>query len=147
MRIVVGGRAKEQSAASASEMGRFETAVLAQSENLAVLASLSGKWNGRLRERRPMQELVLDVDSSVSGTYGQQEGTAYNGHFGCTCYSPLFCFNQSGDVGGSQLRSGNVHSAKDWRAVLESIVARYRNCESPHSFRADAAFANPIVVV
>jgi hypothetical protein len=31
-------------------------------------------------------------------TYGEQEGSAYNGHFGCTCYHPLFVFNQLGDV-------------------------------------------------
>jgi Transposase DDE domain group 1 len=33
---------------------------------------------------------VLDMDSSESPTYGEQEGAAYNGHFGCTCYHPLF---------------------------------------------------------
>ena len=43
----------------------------------------------------------------------------------------------------AQLRSGNIHSAKDWRSVLEPIMARYRNCDFPHSFRADAAFASP----
>ena len=62
------------------------------------------------------------MDSSVSETYGEQEGTAYNGHFGCTCYHPLFCFNQFGDVEQSLLRDGNVHSAKDWQAVLEPVV-------------------------
>ena len=36
--------------------------------------------------------------SSVSPTYGDQEGSAYNGHFGCTCYHPLFIFNQFGDL-------------------------------------------------
>ena len=41
---------------------------------------------------------MLDMDSSVSPTFGQ-EGTAYNGHFGCTCYHPLFVFNQFGDLG------------------------------------------------
>ena len=46
---------------------------------------------------RPVREIILDLDSSVSETYGQQEGTAHNGHFGCTCYHPLFCFNQFGD--------------------------------------------------
>jgi len=35
------------------------------------------------------------------------------------CYHPLFCFNQFGDVEQSLLRDGNVHSAKDWQAVLE----------------------------
>ncbi len=38
------------------------------------------------------------MDSSVSETHGAQEGTAYNGHFGCTCYHPLFVFNQFGDL-------------------------------------------------
>jgi hypothetical protein len=42
--------------------------------------------------------IVLDMDSSESPTYGEQEASAYNGHFGCTCYHPLFVFNQFGDV-------------------------------------------------
>ena len=66
------------------------------------------------------------MDSSVSETYGHQEGSAYNGHFECTCYHPLFCFNQFGDLERALLRRGNVHSANDWRSVLEPVVARYR---------------------
>jgi hypothetical protein len=143
MRHVVGGRATEHTAASTSQMGRFETEVLTQPGNLTELTKLSGKWIDRLRERQPMRELVLDMDSSVSETYGEQEGTAYNGHFGCTCYHPLFCFNQFGDVEQSLLRDGNVHSAKNWRAVLEPVVARYQGRNLPRFFRADAAFANP----
>jgi hypothetical protein len=38
---------------------------------------------------------------------------------------------------------GNVHSAKDWRAVLEPVVARYQGRNFPLYFRADAAFAQP----
>jgi hypothetical protein len=124
-------------------MGRFETEVLTQPSNLKALTNLSGKWIDRLRERQPMRELILDMDSSVSETYGEQEGTAFNGHFGCTCYHPLFCFNQFGDVEQSLLRDGNVHSAKDWRAVLEPVVARYQGRNISRYFRADAAFANP----
>jgi hypothetical protein len=143
MRHVVGGRATEHAAASTSQMGRFETEVLTQPRNLKALTKLSGKWIDRLRERQPMRELILDMDSSVSETYGEQEGTAFNGHFGCTCYHPLFCFNQFGDVEQSLLREGNVHSAKDWRAVLEPVVTRYQGRNLPRYFRADAAFANP----
>jgi hypothetical protein len=124
-------------------MGRFETEVLTQRSNLAELTKLSGKWIDRLRERQPMRELILDMDSSVSETYGGQEGTAYNGHFGCTCYHPLFCFNQFGAVEQSLLRDGNVHSAKDWRAVLTTVVARYQGRNLLRYFRADAAFGNP----
>jgi hypothetical protein len=145
MRQVVGGRATERTAASTSQMGRFETEVLTQPRNLAELTRLSGIWIEELRERQPMRELILDMDSSVSETYGEQEGTAFNGHFDCTCYHPLFCFNQFGDVERTLLREGNVHSAKDWRAVLEPVVARYRGQKLPRYFRADAAFANPEV--
>jgi len=143
MRHVVGGRATEHTAASTSQMGRFETEVSTQPSNLKVLTKLSGKWIDRLRERQPMRKLILDMDSSVSETYGEQEGTAFNGHFGCTCYHPLFCFNQFGDVEQSLLRDGNVHSAKDWQAVLEPVVARYQGRNLRRYFRADAAFANP----
>jgi len=98
MRHVVGGRAKERNAASTSQMGRFETAVLTRTENLEALMDLPGKWIDRLRQRKPKREIILDMDSSVSETYGQQEGSAYNGHFRCSCYHPLFCFNQFGDL-------------------------------------------------
>src|SRR5277367_1151362 len=143
MRYVVGGRACERNAASTSQMSRFETEVLTQGENLVALSMLPGMWIDRLRECRAMTGLVLDMDSSVSETYGEQEGSAFNGHFGCTCYHPLFCFNQFGDVEQSLLRDGNVHSAKDWRAVLEPVVARYQGRNIPRYFRADAAFAQP----
>ena len=77
--------------------------------------------------------------------YGEQEGSAYNGYFGCDCYHPFFCFNQFGDLERALLRNGNVHSAEDWRSVLEPVVARYRDRPLEKFFRADAAFANPDV--
>jgi hypothetical protein len=52
------------------------------------------------------------MDSSESLTHGQQEGSAWNGHFGCTCYHPLLVFNQFGDLERSLLRAGHVHSAE-----------------------------------
>ena len=143
MRWVVGDRAIAGFAASASQIGRFETKWLSRQENLAALADLPGQWIGKVHQRRPPKRIVLDMDSSESPTYGAQEGSAYNGHFGCTCYHPLFVFNQLGDVERCALRPGNVHSAADWRAVLEPVVARYRGIVKRLYFRGDAAFANP----
>jgi hypothetical protein len=143
MRQVVGGRAKEQSAASTSQMGRFETEILTQPNNLKALMSLPGQWADQVHLRRPLTKLILDMDSSDSPTYGNQEGSAYNGYFGYTCYHPLFCFNQFGDAEGALLRNGNVHSAEDWLLVLEPIVARYRDENILLFFRGDAAFASP----
>ena len=73
--------------------------------------------------------------------HGEQEGASYNGHFGSTCYHPLFVFNQFGDCEGAMLRAGNVHSAHKWRDVLDPILSRYGATGVRRYFRADAAFA------
>src|SRR3954467_5361264 len=145
LRWVGGVRAVTHKAASTSQMGRFETEVLTQDANLSALAALSGRWIDRVHARRPVRGIVLDLDSSVSPTYGEQEGSAYNGHFSCTCYHPLFVFNQFGDLERCALRPGNVHSAEGWRDVLEPVVARYGAAMKRRYFRADAAFASPEV--
>src|SRR5262245_56416761 len=143
MRTVVGGRAKDHTAASTSKIARFETEALSSPTNLKRLMDLSGQWIDRAHQHRRLTRLVLDMDSSVSETYGHQQGTAYNFYFGCTCYYPLFVFNQFGDLERVMLRRGNHHSAKFWRRVLLPVIARYRDLEIPKFFRDDAAFASP----
>ena len=86
MRHVAGGRAVKRSAASTSVMSRFETELLAQPENLAFLMNLPGLWVDTVQKGRPPKQIILHMDSSVSPTYGNQEGSAYNGYFECTCY-------------------------------------------------------------
>src|SRR4029450_8624331 len=44
LRTVVGGRAKDNKAASTSEMARFETKILSTKENLKFLMDCSGQW-------------------------------------------------------------------------------------------------------
>lgn len=143
MRQIVGGRAVDHQAASASQMGRFETEVLATPENLTALADMSGHWIARHHAAKPLKWITLDMDSSVSPTHGAQEGTAWNGHFDCSCYHPLFVFNQFGHLERCKLRPGNVPSADDWEEVLKPVMARYANRDILRFFRADAAFALP----
>jgi hypothetical protein len=145
MRAIVGREGLDRLAASSSEMGRFETDWLATEANLAALSALSGTWIDRVHERRPPDGIILDMDSSESPTFGQQEGSAWNGHFSCACYHPLFLFNQFGDLERCLLRPGNVHSADGWRAVLEPVIARYRGRGLDLYFRGDAGFAKPEV--
>ncbi len=145
MRHVVGGRAAQadKEAASTSGVGRFETETLSTKSNLTALMNLSGEWIDKVHRCKPLKQLILDLDSSVSETYGSQEGTAYNGHFECMCYHPLFLFNQDGDLERAMLRRGNHASAKFWRRVLLPVIDRYRHLDIPKFFRGDAAFANP----
>src|SRR3954447_8470129 len=145
MRAIVGREGIGRPAASTSQMGRFETEWLATKANLDALTALSGTWIDQVHERRPPDGIILDMDNSDSPTHGQQEGSAWNGHFGCCCYHPLFVFNQFGDLERCALRPGNVHSAEGWRAVLEPVIARYRATVKRRYFRADAGFAAPEV--
>src|SRR5262245_6557358 len=64
LRTVAGGRAKDNTAASTSEMARFETETLSTPENLQHLMDLSGRWIGQAHQHRTLTKLILDLDSS-----------------------------------------------------------------------------------
>ena len=111
MRAITGKKDNGKQAASANTMGRFETDILTQQENLRNMSDINGRWVQKAISKTLHRRIILDLDSSESPVHGEQEGSAYNGHFGCTCFHPLFCFNQFGDCEGVLLRSGNIHSA------------------------------------
>ena len=143
MRAITGKKDKDKQAASANTIGRFETEILTQGNNPRNFSDINGKWIQKAMVKTPHQRIILDMDSSESPVHGEQEGSTYNGHFGSTCFHPLFCFNQFGDCEGILLRSGNVHSADRWKEVLEPIVNRYEHNKIRKYFRGDAAFAKP----
>ena len=145
MRAVVGRKALGRSAASSQTVSRFETETLATDENLAALSAINHAWVGKAMRAGGIKKVILDMDSSESPVHGNQEGSAFNGHFCSRCYHPLFVFNQYGDCEGAHLRPGNVHSADGWRDLLEPIVDRYRAAGKRIYFRGDAAFASPDV--
>jgi hypothetical protein len=105
-------------------MGRFETEVLATTDNRAALADLSGQWIDRVHVAMPPKWITLDMDSSVSPTHGAQEDTAWNGHFGCMCYHPLFVFNQFGHLERRALRLGAQVNAVARQGLRQNQQAR-----------------------
>ncbi|HLE81273.1 MAG TPA: IS1380 family transposase [Dehalococcoidia bacterium] len=141
MRVIVSRRASEKQAASTNCVSRFETEMLTHPANMQALSRLNEGWVSRAMGRTKTRRLILDLDSSESPVHGEQEEASYNGHFACVCYHPLFCFNQYGDCEGTMLRPGHVHSAHDWKTLLEPVVARYRDSGLRKYLRADAAFA------
>jgi Transposase DDE domain group 1 len=143
MRVVVGWQGSERKSASTSEMGRFETELLTQEDNLQGLDRMNAQWVERAMAQTLYRRVILDIDSSESPVHGHQEGAAYNGHFQRVCFHPLFCFNHFGDCEAAKLRPGNDHSADGWREFIEPIVQRYLREPVRLLFRADAAFANP----
>ena len=87
---------------------------------------MNAQWVERAMAKTLYRRVILDLDSSKSPVHGQQEGAAYNGHFECVCYHPLFLFNQFGDWEAATLRPGNVHSADGWQELLEPVAKGYR---------------------
>ncbi len=82
------------------------------------------------------RRVVLDMDNTEIPVYGEQEQSAYSGHFESTWYHPLLLFNGEGDCLAAELRPGNVHSARTGRKCF---------CQRSSANRkwGNAAFAKP----
>ncbi len=70
---------------------------------------------------------MLDMDSSVSPTHGDQERYAWSGHFDCSCHHPpaTVSVQPVRNLECCALRHGNVHSAGGWQEVLQDEIARW----------------------
>ena len=134
---------EELAAALTSTLHWFETELLTREENLVGLMAVNRDLIGQAETCDGADRVVLDMDSSESPVHGQQEGSAYNGHFESVCDHPLFLFNDHGDCLAAKLRSGNVHSADDWDALLVPEIERQHAEGRRVAVRADAAFAKP----
>jgi Transposase DDE domain group 1 len=88
------------------------------------------------------EKLLLDMDSSVIPTHGEQEMSVWNGHYVCICHQPLFVLNPF-DLERCALRPGNVHSAAGLKDVLVPLVARYRSKVSRLLFPRRCRFCKP----
>ena len=117
--------------------------MLASEENLLGLMAV----NRELVAQAETPERVVLMDSTESPVHGQQEGSAYNGHFESVCYHPLLLFNQHGDCLAAKLRPGNVHSAEDWKELLLPEIKRQQAAGKQVTFRGDAAKLDHFLIV
>jgi len=144
-RLIGSEKIWERGAALTSRLQSFETELLAEEENVVGLAAINRELIGKAEAMDSPQRVVLDMDSTEIPVYGQQEHSAYNGHFESTCYHPLLLFNREGDCLAGKLRPGNVHSAEGWEELLLPEIERQQKQGKEVVFRADAAFAKPEV--
>src|SRR5665811_2269738 len=142
-RLIGSEKIWDRGAALTSRLQTFETEMLGEEENFAGLGRLNRALIGKAEAMDSACRAVLDMDSTEIPVYGEQEQTAYNGHFESTCYHPLLLFNREGDCLAAKLRPGNVHSADDWEELLLPEIARQQKQGKEVVFRADAAFAKP----
>jgi hypothetical protein len=142
-RLIGSEKIWERGAALTSRLQTFETEMLAEEENFAGLARLNRELIGKAEALDAPYRTVLDMDSTEIPVYGEQEQSAYNGHFESTCYHPLLLFSREGDCLAAKLRPGNVHSAEGWAELLLPEIERQQKLGQEVVFRADAAFAKP----
>src|SRR3989449_6308088 len=142
-RLIGSERVWDRGAALTSRLQSFETEMLAEEENFAGLAGLNRALIGRAESMDSGGRTVLDMDSTEIPVYGEQEQSAYNGHFESTCYHPALLFNREGDWLAAKLRPGNVHSAEGWEELLLPEIEPQQGMGKEVAFRADAAFAKP----
>jgi len=110
----------------------------------SAIADLSGRWIDVVHGRRPPRSIVLDMDSSVSPTHGEQEMSVWNGitpapaTIRCSCSTSSVISNAVLCVPATctALTAGTTCSSTSWR---------YQGKVSRIYFRADAAFAMPEV--
>ena len=142
-RLIGSEKVWDRGAALTSRLQTFETELLAEKENFAGLERLNRELIGRAETLGSPYRTVLDMDSTEIPVYGEQEQSAYNGHFESTCYHPLLLFNREGDCLAAKLRPGNVHSAEGWDELLLPEIEGQQRMGKEVVFRADAAFAKP----
>ena len=142
-RLIGSEKVWDRGVALTSRLQTFETEMLAEEENFAGLARINRELIGKVEALDSPQRVVLDMDSTEIPVYGEQENSAYNGHFESTCHHPLLLFNREGDCLAAKLRPGNVHSADEWDELLLPEIERQQKLGKEVVFRADAAFAKP----
>jgi len=142
-RLIGSEKIWDRGAALPSRLQSFEAQMLAEDGNFSGLARLNRELAGKAEALDSGYRTVLDMDSTEIPVYGEQEESAYNGHFESTCYHPLLLFNRDGDCLAAKLRPGNVHSAECWEELLLPEIERQQKLGKEVVFRADGAFAKP----
>ena len=93
--------------------------------------------------KRP-EHMLLDLDSTFFGTYGNQEGEGFNFHYQTYGYHPLLCYDGlTGDLLKADLRDGTLHCSNDADKFMESLFQEYMERGMKTYLRGDSGFSSP----
>ena len=93
--------------------------------------------------KRP-EHMLLDLDSTLFYTYGNQEGEGFNFHYQAHGYHPLLCYDGlTGDLLKAELRDGTRHCSNDADKFMESIFQEYMERDIKTYLRGDSGFSSP----
>ena len=132
--------------ASQSSISRFFNRV--GQDTILTLQELNQTLIDKARLVRNDTNMIIDLDSTHSDTFGNQEQTAYNAHYGTNGYHPLVAFDGlTGDFLKAKLRSGNQYTSNGVKAFLKPLLEHYNQTVPTTDIlvRGDSGFATPAV--
>lgn len=99
-----------------------------------------------LYKNKQSEQIILDLDSTLLQTYGQQENNAYVYHYSTCGFHPLVCYDGlTGDLLKIALRKGNCYCSTGVEEFLQPVLDEFSS-EYPSAelfLRADSGFATP----
>ena len=130
--------------ASQSSISRLHDRVVG--ETIDTLQVFNQALIDKARLLRNDTNMIIDLDSTHSDTFGNQEQTAYNAHYGTNGYHPLVAFDGiTGDFLKVKLRSGNQYTSKGVKEFLKPLLEHYNQAIPTTDIlvRGDSGFATP----
>ncbi|MEZ2458877.1 IS1380 family transposase [Salinicoccus roseus] len=100
----------------------------------------------KVHRQRESEAIIFDLDSTHADTYGNQESTAYNAHYGTVGFHPLVAFDGvTGDFLKAALRPGNVYTSNGVVDFVRPLITHYNDTfpETTPFLRGDSGFALP----
>lgn len=137
--------------ASQPTLSRFENTV-DRSSLMAMGHALAGRMIERHRQRLRgrAHRITIDLDPTDDPTYGHQQLSLFNGHYGHWCYLPVAGFLQFDDEPDQYLfayvlRAGNAPATEGAIGLLRRVIQRLRRAFPKVIIRVrlDGGFAAP----
>lgn len=113
---------------------------------LQALEKVNQQLLDKVHRHRKAKGLIIDLDSTHADTFGDQEETAFNGHYQTVGFHPLVAFDGlTGDFLKAKLRPGNVYTSNGVVPFIEETIQHYRRSfpDTAIFIRADSGFAVP----
>lgn len=130
--------------ASQPSLSRFFKRFDAQA--LDQLQAANQELLDRVHHVRQSKTLLFDLDSTHADTYGNQEKSSYNAHYGTLGFHPLVAFDGlTGDFLKAQLRPGSVYTSNGVVEFMRPLIEHYNETfpEISTLVRGDSGFAVP----
>lgn len=136
---------KEQ-LASQPTLSRFW--LRADVRTLDAVESLTHELQRKVDTLAPAKEIVVDLDTTLVGTHGKQEGAKYNHHYSEMGYHPFVAFDGgTGDLLDQELREGSRYCSNGAGEFMRNLLQKLKKSmpEAKLVFRGDSGFAAPEV--